>query len=198
MINEQYFQEFPELKTPRLLLRKQELKHAALLQQLRCNDEVMKFMDSDKHHDIETSEAFIGRNLESYKKKSGFFWVITAAGSGNHMGDIILHKIDRINARAEIGYTLHPNYWGQGYMKEAMRAVISFGFYELGLHSIEANINPANEVSRGLLLKMGFVKEAYFRENYYYNGKFLDSEIYSLLEKDFDEVNISPKAPKGT
>jgi ribosomal-protein-alanine N-acetyltransferase len=32
---------------------------------------------------------------------------------------------------------------------------------------------------------MGFVKEAYFRENYYYNGKFLDSEIYSLLEKDF-------------
>ncbi|UZH54945.1 GNAT family N-acetyltransferase [Salinimicrobium tongyeongense] len=185
MINEQYFQEFPELKTSRLFLRKQELKHAAALQQLRSNEDVMKFMDSDKHEDIETSEAFIRRNLKSFEKKTGFFWAITAAVSGNYMGDIILRKIDRTNARAEIGYTLHPDYWGHGYMKEAMREVISFGFNELGLHSIEANINPANETSRALLLKIGFMKEAYFRENYYYNGKFLDSEIYSLLEKDF-------------
>ncbi|MCC8361110.1 GNAT family N-acetyltransferase [Salinimicrobium sediminilitoris] len=185
MINEQYFQEFPQLKTQRLFLRKQELKDAASLQQLRSNDAVMKFMDSDKHLDTKTSEAFIGRNLETYEKKSGFFWVITERESGNFMGDIILHKIDRTNARAEIGYTLHPDYWGHGYMKEAMRAVISFGFNDLALHSIEANINPANDTSRALLLKMGFIKEAYFRENYYYNGKFLDSEIYSLLEKDF-------------
>lgn len=185
MINEQYFQEFPGLKTQRLLLRKQELQDAASLQQLRSNDEVMKFMDSDKHHDINTSEAFIRRNLETYQNKNGFFWVITALASGSYMGDIILHRIDRTNARAEIGYTLLPDYWGHGYMKEAMRAVISFGFNDLRLHSIEANINPANETSRALLLKMGFVKEAYFRENYYYNGRFLDSEIYSLLEKDF-------------
>jgi len=143
MINEQYFHKFPELKTPRLLLRKQELKDAPHLQRLRSNEQVMRYMDSNKHHDIETSEAFINRNLKSYEKKNGFFWVITAAASGNYMGDIILRKIDRTNARAEIGYTLHPDYWGHGYMKEAMRAVISFGFYELGLHSIEANINPA-------------------------------------------------------
>src|SRR6056297_2402363 len=102
MINEQYFQEFPRLKTSRLFLRKQELKDAASLQQLRSNDEVMKFMDSDKHHDTKTSEAFISRNLETYQNKSGFFWVITAGESGNLMGDIILHKIDRTNARAEI------------------------------------------------------------------------------------------------
>ena len=185
MINEQYFQEFPKLKTQRLFLRKQELEDASSLQRLRSNDEVMKFMDSDKHLDVKTSEAFISRNLKSYQKKSGFFWAITGAASGSYMGDIILRKIDRTNARAEIGYTLLPDYWGHGYMKEAMRAVISFGFNYLGLHSIEANINPANETSRALLLKIGFIKEAYFRENYYYNGKFLDSELYSLLEKDF-------------
>lgn len=185
MINQQYFQEFPWLKTHRLFLRKQELKDAASLQQLRSHDEVMKFMDSDKHHDIKTSEAFITRNLESYQQKSGFFWAIIESETDSYCGDIILRKIDSTNARAEIGYTLMPEFWGRGYMKEAMRAVISFGFKDLGLHSIEANINPANETSRALLLKMGFVKEAYFRENYYYNGKFLDSEIYSLLEKDF-------------
>lgn len=185
MINEKHFEIFPQLQTQRLLLRKQELKDAAHLQQLRSNEEVMTYMDSDKHHDIETSEAFIKKNLETYNKKSGFFWVITAAETGKFMGDIILHRIDRTNARAEIGYTLHPDFWGRGYMKEAMSAVISFAFKDLGLHSIEANINPANNTSRAILLKMGFLKEAYFRENYYYNGKFLDSEIYSLLERDF-------------
>ena len=185
MINEKYFEDFPQLQTERLLLRKQGLKDAPHLQQMRSSEQVMLYMDSDRHDDVQTSEAFISRNLESYEQKSGFFWVITAAETGSYLGDIILRKIDRSNARAEIGYTLKPEFWGRGYMKEAMGAVIKFGFKDLQLHSIEANINPANTTSRNLLLKMGFLKEAYFRENYYYNGRFLDSEIYSLLERNF-------------
>lgn len=184
MINEKFFAEFPQLPTKRLLLRKQELTDAASLQQLRSNEQVLAYMDSDPHTNIHTSEAFITRNMESYRQKRGFFWVITAIETGDFLGDIILHKIDQSNARAEIGYTLKPEFWGRGIMKEALHAVITFGFRDLKLHSIEANINPANKASRGLLLKMGFVKEAYFRENYYYKGKFLDSEIYSLLERD--------------
>jgi len=53
---------------------------------------------------------------------------------------------------------------------------------------LEANINPANENSRRLLLSLGFVKEAYFKENYFYNGEYLDSEIYSLLGKNFNSA----------
>jgi len=52
------------------------------------------------------------------------------------------------------------------------------------LHSIEANVNPLNEKSKKVLERVGFKKEAYFRENYLFDGKFLDSVIYSLLEKD--------------
>lgn len=76
-------------------------------------------------------------------------------------------------------------------MSEALTAIIAFAFEEMKLHSIEANINPLNEASRKLLMKQGFVKEAYFREDYYFNGKFLDSEIYSLVsttDKNSDEV----------
>lgn len=185
MINEKPFEEFPQLKTQRLLLRKQELRDAADLQEMRSNEQVMTYMDSDRHDDVRTSEAFIVKTLKIYEQGNGLFWSITAAETGNFLGDIILRNIDRTNARAEIGYTLKPEFWGLGYMKEAISAVIAFGFKDLQLHSIEANINPANDTSRGLLLKMGFVKEAYFRENYFYNGKFLDSEIYSLLERDF-------------
>ena len=66
-------------------------------------------------------------------------------------------------------------------MSEAIEKVIQFGFNNMKLHSIEANINPDNLASAQLLKKFKFVKEAYFKENYFFNGKFLDSEIYSLL-----------------
>ena len=85
--------------------------------------------------------------------------------------------------RAEIGYLLHPDYQQKGIMDEALKAVIKYGFETMQLHSIEANVNPANAASMKLLEKNGFVKEAYFKENYFYNGQFLDSVIYSLLNK---------------
>jgi len=97
-------------------------------------------------------------------------------------------RIERDNCRGEIGYSLDPKYWGKGYMAEAFRTIIPFGFQQLHLHSMEGNINPHNESSRRILLKHGFVKEGYFRENFYFDEKFLDSEIYSLLEKDWDNL----------
>ncbi len=94
----------------------------------------------------------------------------------------------RNNVRAEIGYAMKPEYWGKGYIQEALIKVIYFGFNEFCLHSIEANVNPDNASSIKLLEKCGFKKEAYFKEDYFYNGKFLDSVIYSLLETDDYEL----------
>jgi ribosomal-protein-alanine N-acetyltransferase len=62
--------------------------------------------------------------------------------------------------------------------------MVRFGFKEMNLHSIEANVNPLNERSQKVLERVGFKREAYFRENYLFDGKFLDSVIFSLLEKD--------------
>ena len=185
LLNESYFLNFPELETERLLLRMLSLDDAARMQQIRSNKEVMKFMDSHWHTNIEISEEFISENLEMYSLQKGLFWALIEKESQQFIGDFAFWKIDKKHCRSEIGYTLHPDYWGKGYMNEAMRKILNFGFQNLKLHSIEANINPKNTKSRKILTKFGFVKEAYFRENYFYNGKFLDSEIYSLLEKNF-------------
>ena len=99
------------------------------------------------------------------------------------IGSIGLWRIDKAHYRGEIGYMLHHDHWGKGIMQEAIAAVIEFGFGPLKLHSIEAHINPANAASAGILEKNGFVREAYFKENYYFRGKFLDTAIYSLLKK---------------
>ena len=62
-----------------------------------------------------------------------------------------------------------------------MKVVLDYGFNTLKIHSLEANVNPGNAASIKLLERNGFVREAYYRENYYYNGHFLDSAIYSLI-----------------
>lgn len=69
-------------------------------------------------------------------------------------------------------------------MFEAIQTVIEFGFEKMKLHSIEANINPENIASKKLLEKAGFIKEAYFKENHFFNGKFIDTEVFSLLNKN--------------
>jgi ribosomal-protein-alanine N-acetyltransferase len=69
-------------------------------------------------------------------------------------------------------------------MFETINCMARFGFKEMKLHSVEANVNPLNERSKKVLERIGFKKEAHFRENYLFNGEFLDSIIYSLLEKD--------------
>ena len=185
MINEIYFKDFQCLESDRLLLRKLDLNDASEVQLIRSDEKVMIYMDSERHLTIQHSENFISNNLRMYEEKTGIFWAIIEKSSDKFIGDFALFKIDHKNARAEIGYTLKPEFWGKGYMKEAMLSVFNFGFNDLNLHSLEANINPGNNNSRKILKKMGFQKEAYFRENYYYNGDYLDSEIYSLLKSEF-------------
>lgn len=186
MIAEEYFDQFPQLATARLLLRKLELKDAKDIQQIRSHPEVMHYMDSRPHASEKDSEKFILENLEIFEKRKGLFWALAEKESGKFLGDFAFWKIDYKNSRAEIGYTLKPEFWGKGIMKEAMLRALNFGFNDLQLHSVEANINPGNNNSRRLLLGIGFRKEAYFRENYFFDGKYLDSEIYSLLASDFN------------
>ncbi len=69
-------------------------------------------------------------------------------------------------------------------MNETFKTLIEFGFNNLQLHSIEANVNPLNQQSIKLLERVGFKKEAHFRQNFFHNGKFMDSFIYCLLESD--------------
>lgn len=68
-------------------------------------------------------------------------------------------------------------------MKEALNAVIDYAFTTMNLHSIEANINPDNTASGALLESGGFVKEAHHKENFYFDGVFYDSIIYSKLNE---------------
>jgi ribosomal-protein-alanine N-acetyltransferase len=90
-------------------------------------------------------------------------------------------KLDRRNARAEIGYVLFKAYWKIGHMSNCLPILLDFAFNNLGCHSLEARINPLNIGSKKLLLANNFVLEGSFKEDYFYKGNFLDTQVYSLL-----------------
>ncbi|MBB2146090.1 GNAT family N-acetyltransferase [Pedobacter sp. LMG 31464] len=177
------FPSFPVLETERLLLREHALTDADTLFAMRTNENVMRFIDRERPKTTQDIETFISTFNEGFKQGQHLAWVIALKENPAQMiGSIGYWRTNLANYRAEIGYMLHPNYWRKGIISEALNKTIAFGFSEMKLHTIQANINPGNDASRQILLKHGFVKEAYFKEDYYFNGQFLDSEIYSLLK----------------
>ncbi len=176
------FTVFPNLQTTRLELRQIHESDAKDLYVLRSDKRVMQYIDRPMAERIEDALALINKIEESLKANEGITWGISLRNDSRLIGTIGFWRMDKPNYRAEIGYMLHPEMQGKGLMHEAISAVIKYGFENLNLHSIEANVNPLNVVSKKILEKNGFVQEAYFKENYYYNGKFLDSLIYSLVD----------------
>jgi ribosomal-protein-alanine N-acetyltransferase len=181
-INDDIFSVFPILETERLLLTEFLKSDAEELFKMRSDEKVQKYLDRDPHKTVEESALMIEGMTVSYISKEGINWIIRKKDTLDVIGYIGYWRMIRNNVRAEIGYAMKPEFWGNGFMHEALTKVIDFGFNKFCLHSIEANVNPANVSSIKLLEKCGFKREAYFKEDYFYNGKFLDSAIYSLLE----------------
>ena len=175
------FGHFSVLETERLLLRKFRLEDAPELFAQRTNDEVWKYIDKPKTQNLEEAMELIKKILAAYENNEGIAWVMELKESEKNIGNISFWRIEKENHRAEIGYLLLPEYWGKGIVKEAIDAVVEYGFREIKIHSIEANVNPNNKASLKLLEKAGFTQEGYFKENYFYNGKFYDSAIYSVV-----------------
>jgi len=175
------FEPFPVIATSRLLLREVTVADASPLFFLRTDAAVLKYLDKDPEKSVDETIALINQVKKNKENGDGILWGIAFKDSETVMGTICFWRMQKEHYRAEIGYALHPAQQGKGVMDEAIKAVLQYGFETMHLHSVEANVNPANEASSKLLEKNGFVKEAHFRENYYYNGRFLDSVIYSLI-----------------
>jgi ribosomal-protein-alanine N-acetyltransferase len=177
------FSPFPEIQTERLLLRIMTTNDAEEILYLRSNDDVMKYIDRERTKSIEDAKSFLDKIDASLNSNNGIMWGITLKENpGKLIGNIGYWRLIKEHYRAEVGYMLHPSFWKKGIMKEALLRVIDFAFDDMNLHSIEANINPGNTASAMLLESTGFIKEAYFKEDFFFNGAFHDTIIYSRLK----------------
>ena len=175
------FSPFPVLQNDRILLREILDEDVDAMFVLRSDNEAMKYIDRPRAKTIADAQEQVNKIKTGLITNDSIAWAITLKGHDEMIGNIGYWNMDKANYRSELGYMLQPKQHRKGIMNEAIGLVIDYGFKKLKLHSICANVNPANEASKKILEKNGFVKEAYFRENYFYDGRFLDSLIYSLL-----------------
>ena len=179
------FHPFQNLETERLLLRRVAKTDVNEILELRGNPETMKYIPRPLATTKDEALAHIKMINDKIEANEGINWAITIKGNPKLIGVIGHYRIQPENHRCEIGYMILPQYNGKGYVTEAIKVVLAYGFEVLQMHSIEAVIDPDNIASERVLQKNGFVKEAHILENEFWDGKFWDTVIYSILKRNF-------------
>jgi ribosomal-protein-alanine N-acetyltransferase len=173
------------LTTSRLTLRPLRDDDAGALFAIYSDPRIMEFWSSPPWTSIASAEEKIGRNRAGMTTGSSIGFGIFNS-QGNHLiGTCDLFHLDEQCRRGEVGYGLAFESWGQGYMLEAMQALLDYGFKDLQLNRIEADIDPGNEASAKVLTRMGFTLEGLLRERWIVGGVKSDSAMYGLLASEW-------------
>ena len=175
------FSKFPILETANLLLREVVEKDVEEVFFLRSDKEIMKYIPRPLAKTKDEALVHIEVLRKAKENEEGINWAITQKGNETLIGIIGLYRIDKENFRSEVGYILHPAFQGKGILGEALQKVMEFAFTHCNFHTLTAVIDPRNSASERVLQRANFTKEAHFREDFYYDGEFLDSVHYSII-----------------
>ena len=115
----------------------------------------------------------------------GDYWQLAVERDGRVIGDVYFTIKSAENQTGEIGWTLHPDFSGQGFMTEAAGAVLGLAFAEIGLHRVMAELDPRNTRSIALCRRLGMREEAHFVEDLWFKGEWGDTGIYAILEREW-------------
>ncbi len=121
--------------------------------------------------EVQEQMAFYAKLI---KAGTGIWWVVSLKETGQLIGACGLSSLEQEHWKAEIGFWLLPSHWGKGYMPEAARVVINYGFVHLNLNRIEAIVEGGNAASEKALQKMGFTYEGRLREREVKKSHFID------------------------
>ncbi len=159
------FTPFPFLTTENYSLRNLMPADEQEIFALRSSDEINKYLDRPKANTLDEARNFITKIINGIAKNESIFWVVTPKDESKLLGTICLWKISKDEAKAEIGYELLPENHGKGIMQEVIPRVLQFGFEEIKLEMIEAELSPRNLKSVRLLEKNNFMLAAVNEEN---------------------------------
>ena len=160
------FDPFPVLHTQRLVLRQTTHADAPQLYFLRSNDDVMRYIGRPRPASIDDIITLIDKIRGNITTNEGIEWCICRPGDDTYIGSISYHKITKDQYSADVGYLLHPDFQKQGILSEAMAAVLDYGFRELGVHFVDAEVHRDNVRSRALLERFRFVQAAELEDGY--------------------------------
>ena len=180
---------FPVLSTRRLTLRAATPKDVPAFRALLSVPEVTRFSnwpDAPSTTEVERSLRWMSKVHGSGK---GCAWIIEISGSKALAGAIRFNSFEKKWRCGQIGYELHPDYWGKGLMTEAVRAVVACGHETFRLNRIDAWTMPGNAASDRVLEKSGFRYEGTLRQKAWFKGAFHDFRMFGRVAGDAASAN---------
>jgi len=181
VMNEKVFEPFPNLETDRIILRQIKEKDTASIFRFYSDDESLKFIARNRFTKLEQAVEKVKDFQKYYEEKKAIWWTFTQKPDNEFIGFGGLFEISKESNKAEIGYGLLPEYWGNGIMSEVIKKIVDLGFLEMKLHKIYGVITPGNNASIRILEKLDFLKEGMLKDNEFAQNKYFDSAIYSLI-----------------
>jgi [ribosomal protein S5]-alanine N-acetyltransferase len=171
---------FPTLQSDRLLLRQ------------IVDTDIEHIFKGLSHPDVITYYGVSFMTLEETKEQMKFFadleeqetgiwWAVCSKATGDFYGAGGFNNWSKEHRKAEIGFWLLPDCWGNGIMAEAMPLICDYGFDELGLHRIEGFVETENINCKKALAKLGFTLEGTMRDCEVKDSKFISLDIYSVI-----------------
>jgi ribosomal-protein-alanine N-acetyltransferase len=176
----------PTINTSRMRLRLITEEDVDALYRIFSHPEVMRYWGTPPLADRDAAAKLLAEIQENFRRRASMKWGIAELGTDELIGTATLFNLNLDNRRAEIGYGLDRAYWRQGYMLEALQALLSYAFNVLELHRLEADVDPRNVGSIRTLEKLGFQREGFLRERWLVNGEIQDALFYGLLRPEWE------------
>lgn len=174
------------IETERLILREfREADWPDILAYWR--DPLYRRYNPDPEDVEQTVSHLVDTFVSSQAEQPRRHWqlAIVDREDGRLLGNCGIRVDNAALRQANIGYELDPRAWGRGYATEAARSILDFGFAELGMCRVWAECVADNVRSARVLERLGMRREAHFREHKHDNGRWWDTLIYAILEREW-------------
>ncbi len=184
-------QDFPTIKTERLLLRKISESDVRAVFDIFSKEEVTDHYDCHPFTDESKAINWVNCNIASYEDNGikGFRWAIALIDTPDQLiGSCGIHSVNPNFKSLEVGYELHPRLWGKGMATEAVSGILDYCFnqdFPIRVNRIAATTDVVSPQSISVLRKLGFKEEGVLREYGFWKDKFHDVRLFSLLRKEW-------------
>jgi ribosomal-protein-alanine N-acetyltransferase len=190
-------EKIPTLAGERIVLRAMDERDLDALFAIYSNPEAMRYWSGRAWTDRDEGRALVDRGRAHFAAREAVLWGIARKSDDCVIGTCTLFSFHEQNRRAEVGYALGREYWGQGLMNEALSVLIDWAFGVAGFHRIEADIDPRNVASVRALERLGFEREGLLRQRWIVEGEISDSVVMGLLEGEWRRSPTLPSRESG-
>lgn len=152
---------------------------------MHADPHVMRYSNSPPWTIIDQAHELIEQSVNWMSSGKHICLGIGRKDTDGVIGTCTLFDLNRSSRRAEVGFVLGSSAWGQGYMTEALVAVLNYGFRELDLNRVEADTDPRNAASTKTLERIGFIREGLLRQRWIIDGRTSDTALYGLLRSEW-------------